>query len=281
MKFIHLTDSHLVAPPQKLFGIDPAARLQAAIESINTYHSDAELCLVTGDLTHWGEQKAFQHFNQLMNGLKCPWTAIPGNHDVRSEMRSALPNTESDANGFIQFERSVTAGRFICLDTLDEGHPTGLLCEARLEGLRLMLGKAHYEGKDVYLFMHHAPLKIGIAALDRIRLANADAFHAVLSDFDNIRHIFFGHLHRSCHGSWHGIPFSSLKATAHQSAFLMDPDLPLTSSLELPNYAVVLAGSDSVVIHDHSYMEEDKAFTYNRGIPEGASAPPAHQKNWN
>ena len=143
-----------------------------------------------------------------------------------------------------------------------------------------MLVDVQKSGKSAYLFMHHAPLNVGIAALDRIVLVNAEDFYSVLKEFDNIRHIFFGHLHRACHGSWRGIPFSSLKATAHQTALLLKPDLPLTSSSELPNYAVVLIDEGNVVIHDHSFLEEDKSFLYERGIPQGESEPPDHQKDW-
>lgn len=280
MKFIHLTDTHLVAPPQTLFDIDPGARLSRAIESINTHHSDAELCLVTGDLTHWGEPAAFKLFTELMNRLACPWKAIPGNHDLRAEFMKAMPETLTDANGFIQFSLETTAGQFICLDTLDEGYPTGLLCPARLEGLKGLLDAAERDNKDAYLFMHHAPFKVGIAALDKIRLMKSEGFANAISDYAHIRHIFFGHLHRPCHGSWLGIPFSSLKSTAHQSSLTLAPDAPLTSSYELPAYAVVLISPESVVIHDHSFMEEDKAFLYDRGIPEGATAPPEHQRDW-
>ncbi len=280
MKLIHLTDTHLVAPPQTLFNIDPGARLARAIKSINTHHSDAELCLVTGDLTHWGEPAAFKLFTELMGQLACPWKAIPGNHDLRTEFMKAMPQTRTDTNGFIQFSLETSAGRFICLDTLDEGYPTGLLCAARLEGLKSYLDEAMRNHQKAYLFMHHAPFKVGIAALDKIRLMKAQDFSDALEGYTHIRHIFFGHLHRACHGSWRGIPFSTLKSTAHQSSLTLDPNTPLTSSYELPAYAVVLIDPESVVIHDHSYMEEDKSFLYDRGIPEGATAPPEHQRDW-
>jgi len=35
MKFIHLTDPHLVAPPQTLLGLDGRQRLADAVRSIN------------------------------------------------------------------------------------------------------------------------------------------------------------------------------------------------------------------------------------------------------
>ena len=59
MKFIHLTDTHLVPAPRRLFALDPRARLTAAVADINRRHADAAMVAVTGDLTHWGEPGAY------------------------------------------------------------------------------------------------------------------------------------------------------------------------------------------------------------------------------
>ncbi|MEM8803578.1 MAG: metallophosphoesterase, partial [Pseudomonadota bacterium] len=57
MKFIHLTDTHVVGSGL-LYGQDPAERLAEAVTSINAEHSDAEFVIVTGDMTHWGDADA-------------------------------------------------------------------------------------------------------------------------------------------------------------------------------------------------------------------------------
>ena len=116
--------------------------------------------------------------------------------------------------------------------------------------------------------MHHAPMVVGIEEMDRIRLRNSDDFVAVIEGFNKIRHLFFGHLHRACHGSWLGIPFSTVRAVAHQIALNLKPAAPLFGSGENPAYAVVLVSDEAVVIHDHSYLEEDNIFPYDRGFPE-------------
>ena len=41
MKFIHLTDTHVIGGGRRLFGADPARRLTLAVESINRDHADA------------------------------------------------------------------------------------------------------------------------------------------------------------------------------------------------------------------------------------------------
>ena len=55
MKFVHLTDLHLVPPTQKLWGLDPFARLELCLGDIEKYHGDAAFCAISGDLTERGK----------------------------------------------------------------------------------------------------------------------------------------------------------------------------------------------------------------------------------
>lgn len=41
LQFVHLTDTHLVAPNETLYGLDPFARLEAAVAAINARHAGA------------------------------------------------------------------------------------------------------------------------------------------------------------------------------------------------------------------------------------------------
>ena len=51
-KFIHLTDPHIIAGPDTLFGTDVHHHLRRAVDSINRNFSDATLCMITGVLAH-------------------------------------------------------------------------------------------------------------------------------------------------------------------------------------------------------------------------------------
>ena len=260
MKFIHLTDPHLVPRPRRLYDIDVHDRLAAAVKSINENHADAEFCMVTGDLADKGEQDAYLELRGILDELACPWHPLVGNHDSREVARAHLPDLPWHEDGFLQYSLKTSAGRFVALDSVDEGRGSGLICEKRLGWLRQQLEKTRSANEDVLLFMHHAPFEVGIHGLDRIRLMDADPFLDLLSEFDHIRHLFMGHLHRSLHGSWRGIPFSTVKATAHQISLIVDDYSPLTACRENPAYAVVLVSKNAVIIHDHSYLEEDSAF---------------------
>ena len=51
MKVIQITDIHLVPAGKLLFGEDPVTRVRHCIAHVHEHHPDADLCVITGDLT--------------------------------------------------------------------------------------------------------------------------------------------------------------------------------------------------------------------------------------
>ena len=72
MKLIQVSDLHFVPPATSLFGLDPCARLEAAIADINQHHGDAELCLFTGDLADRGAPAAYEELRETMAARQVP-----------------------------------------------------------------------------------------------------------------------------------------------------------------------------------------------------------------
>jgi 3',5'-cyclic AMP phosphodiesterase CpdA len=274
VKFVHLTDTHLVPAPRALFGLDPRARLAAAIADINRHHTDAAMAVVTGDLTHWGEPGAYADLRAALAELAVPYRLVLGNHDERTEFLKAFPQAAVDPAGFVQWAEPTEAGLFVFLDTLIPGTHAGALCPERLDWLAATLEGAR--GTPVYVFLHHAPLDLGIPGLDAIRLQNSDALLARLVDHGDVRHVFFGHVHRPVSGSWQGIPFSTLPATNHQTMLTFDrSDVP--GSHEPPAYAVCLLNGSDVVVHTHSYLDRTPRFPMTaetENLAEPAALPP-------
>lgn len=264
MKFIHLTDPHLVLPGQKLYGLDPQARLAAAVDDIKTFHSDAQHIIVTGDLTHWGEEDAYAAFRHTLDKAGIPYTAILGNHDRREAALKMLPALPRDTNGFAQGDLDTPLGRFIFLDTLDETSHAGRFCETRQQWLRDCLSSLPAD-MPIYLFMHHPPFKVGVEEMDRINLLDAAAFDELIAPYRaRIRHLFFGHVHRPINGSWKGMPFSTLRGTNHQVWFDLREGVPHLASHEPPAYAVVLADATQTVIHTHDFLDQSPRFPFSR-----------------
>lgn len=259
MKLIHFTDTHFVGPGEMLYGLDPRARLDACIADINANHADADLAVLTGDLTHFGDVASFEHVHEALSALRVPLRLLVGNHDRNETFRRTFPDVPVDPHGNIQSVLDTDAGRLMFLDTTLAGSHGGWYDEARLDWLEAQFRDSG--DAPVFLFMHHPPLPLGIPSMDRIGLAQADAFTARLRPYlPRIRHLFFGHVHRPVSGSWQGVPFSTLRATNHQVWLDFHGTAGPPGSHEPPAYAVVLIDAANVVIHTHDFLDASPKF---------------------
>lgn len=253
MKFIHITDTHLVEPGRTLYQLDPYERLAQCIDDVLANHRDAAFCVITGDLAHKGEAEAYAGLARQLARLPFPVYPMVGNHDLREPFRRHFPDAPRDDNGFVQAVVRRDEGDFILLDTLDEGVSTGRYCEKREAWLAARLDEAG--DRPVYLFMHHPPFPIYIPCLDRISLVEPERFARLLDGRRNIRHLFYGHVHRPVCGSWRGIPVSTMRALNHQVPFDLKTVSPVPKSHEPPAYAVVFVDPDQVTVHFHDYLD--------------------------
>lgn len=254
MKFVHLTDLHLVPPKQELWGLDPFARLDRCLADIAKYHGDAEFCAISGDLTERGEAEAYVALRDRLEAFPLPVNLMLGNHDDRRNFLKVFGGPVE--SGYVQ-HRVVHDGRhFLFLDTL-KGPPSsaGLYDEPRRRWLKEMLGET--DGAPVYIFMHHPPFYIHHPLMDLIPLEDGSGFGDLLTGH-NVRHIFFGHAHRSISGQWCGISYSALPGLNHQLP-LVGGSVPTIYSDEPAMYAVVHLKGEQITVHSDAFMHRAAA----------------------
>jgi 3',5'-cyclic-AMP phosphodiesterase len=265
-KIITLTDIHIMPDDQRLIGIDPKERLALAVDHINRTQSDADLVIITGDLTHFGDAQSYETLRSILATLIIPVKILVGNHDIRENFVSAFPENETDSNGFVQFATELGGYKLIGLDTMnaprlpDTRHGAGYLGAERLAFLAGAL--ANQPEVPAILFMHHPAFKVGFPGMDAIPLMDPEPFYDVIKDHD-VRLIIFGHVHRSFSVSWRGIQAVGYRSLVDQMPFdLVTVDSSLAVA-EPPSYGVILLGEDTVVAHSVEFLTEP-------GIPGAA-----------
>lgn len=252
MKFIHVTDLHLVPDGQLLWGLSPADRLRQCLSDIATHHADAAFVAISGDLTERGDTASYELLAKLLKDFPLPVHLMLGNHDNRTNYFTVFGG--ADAQGFAQHAISVRGTRFLFLDTL-KGPPSsaGLYDEPRRQWLMRELAG----GSECIIFMHHPPFSIHHPLMDKIKLDDAENFAALL-DNKPVRHIFFGHAHRTISGTWRGISFSALPSLNHQLP-LVAGSVPTVYSDEPPMYAAVHATPDQITVHSDAFLNRKPA----------------------
>ncbi|MGF1500763.1 MAG: phosphodiesterase [Paracoccaceae bacterium] len=262
-EIVVLTDTHFVPDGRTLYGLDPRARLDAAVRLINADHAGAALVLIAGDLAHWGEESAYEALREALAPLRPPVLLMLGNHDRRATFRAVFPEAEDDGAGFVQAVRALPGATLVILDTLDEGGPShaGLLCPHRLAFLGRALAEAP-DDRPLILAQHHPAARIGLPAMDRIALANPDAERAVLARAgrrpDLILH---GHVHRPVFGLWAGIPFHIQRALNHQVAYDAETAEYIPGSHEPPDMAILRILDGAPLIHQRPVLYDGPRFS--------------------
>jgi len=246
-KLIHLTDPHLVAPDGRVHGLDPRARLKACLDHIGANHADADLCVISGDLSDSGRPESYDVLRALLDGFPLPVRLMLGNHDSRAAFRAAFPDQPVDPDGFVQSVADLDAECLVFLDTLDKGHLHGRLCDRRLAWLAARLGEA--AGRPVSLFAHHPPLVVGLPHFAHIMLVDTAPLMDLLRRHGRVRHLFLGHLHMAVSGTMAGIPFTVGRGTCHQ----MQPSLDDPRAIFVdgtPSYTVALYDGADLILHE-------------------------------
>lgn len=246
MKLIHLSDIHLTTPGQTIGGRDPRANFEKALAHILTDHHDAELMVITGDLSDWGDRSDYEWLKQRLDVFPIPAHLCIGNHDNRDHFLGVFPELRA-ADGFAHHTHDMAAGRCLFLDTAEPQTHAGRYCDTRQSWLDARL--AEHDGPFL-LFMHHNPMPVHLAPFDEIGLLDGAAFRTIVRKHrDRIRHIFFGHCHLPLAGSVAGVPVSSLRGTNH-ATFPLFSERELLNSSDLPEaYGVVFFGGDYVTVH--------------------------------
>jgi 3',5'-cyclic AMP phosphodiesterase CpdA len=271
VRVVHLTDPHLLAPGGRLFGLDPLARLDAALAHIRRHEPAAELLLLTGDLTDRGEDAAYAALAERLAAMPQPATLLLGNHDARAAFRRAFPDTAATVEGFVQTVIDGADGvSLVTLDTLVPGEDRGALDGGRLEWLEATL--AARAERAVYLAMHHPPVASGIPGMDAIGLAGAEPFWRVLARAPQVRHVFAGHIHRPFFARRGHVTVSTLPSPVHQVHLQYDAEDAVLGSLEPGCYGVARLGVDGFDVHVRAFTDTSPRFVFD-DASNGAATP--------
>ena len=205
-------------------------------------------------MTERGEVEAYVALKERLKKFPLPVHLMLGNHDDRANFLKVFDG--ADDCGFVQ-HRLIQDGRhFLFLDTLKGGPSSaGLYDEPRRKWLKAALADAG--GAPVYIFMHHPPFNIHHPLMDLIPLEDGEGFGDLLSGH-NVRHIFFGHAHRTISGQWRGISYSALPGLNHQLP-LVGGSVPTIYSDEPAMYSVVHLNEDQITVHSDAFMHRGPA----------------------
>lgn len=265
-----MTDIHIGfdpdAKPEELNRI----RFRKTLDRVVNSPNPVDMLVLSGDLTDHGDRTSFEKTAALLAACPFPIYPMVGNHDTRTELLNAFPDTPTNG-GFVQYAVEAGGLRIIFLDTLEIGRHGGAFCEARQGWLATELA-AHPDAPTL-IFMHHPPVVAGIGWMD----PGADEgwmrrFGQAVEGHSQILAIHCGHLHRPIHTMFKGIPVSVTASVAPLVAMDLreiDPEAPDGRDLittEPPSYALHRWENGALVTHYEAVNDWDVLASYTDNL---------------
>lgn len=211
LRFIQLTDTHLFDRAEgTLRGVNTAQTLAAVVAQVRAQNERIDGILATGDLSHDGGTPAYRRLVRLLAPLDAPVYCLPGNHDALGVLGCTLKGTRVQSGGRLL----MGDWQLLFLDSAVPGAVHGHLRPAELARLEAALSE-HPE-RHALICLHHQPVPVGSAWLDRIMLDNAAALFAVTGRHAQVRGILWGHVHQAFDGLRDGVRLLGSPATCLQ-----------------------------------------------------------------
>lgn len=251
LKIVVLSDLHIVREGETSHGLDTAERLRLGVAAINARHSDADFCVLAGDLADLGEAEAYARLKTILAELTVPCHITLGNHDNRPVFLEVFGSDYAAETGCVDKVIDAKGYRVILLDSSEPGTHKGVLTDAQYDWLADQLDEAQHKPVIVILHHHANPLH---TLVDRIILRDGARLANALSEHPDVRQVIAGHVHYNTTALWRGIPFTTMAGNHYNVTIPMDGS-PVAELDGPAQIAVILADADQTLVHFDNFID--------------------------
>lgn len=253
LKFVVMSDLHLVPEGELSLTLDTGARLEQAIDRVIARYGDADFCILAGDLADLGELAAYERLKTLLERMPIPVHLTLGNHDDRLNFLSVFGAHHAAETGKLDKVIDCKGYRVILLDSSEAGRVDGVLEASQIDWLLARLAEAI--DRPVVVVLHHNANALHINA-DTIRMLEPDAFIGALKTHPDIRQVIAGHVHLTSTASWRGLPFTTLAGGHYSVGFVVDqPEADFPRLTGPGQMAVVIGTPDRTTVLFEDFID--------------------------
>ena len=232
---LQISDPHLQSQPEgTLKGVPTLESLRLVLRRARDEVADPVRIILSGDLSHEETIAGYE----LLKDLLGDWTGrsllIPGNHDDRRGMRTVFSQIPGEADGDIWFREELGDWQLIGLDSHVPGEVYGELSDEILKKLECWLSENPM--RPTLIFLHHPPVSVNSAWLDKISLRNPSPLEELVRCSQGVRGVFCGHIHQVYEGVFAGVPICSAPSASVQ--FLPEAE-EMKIDLRPPGFRVI------------------------------------------
>ncbi len=218
LRLIQITDLHLKARAEEGLGwctdcatLNTTQTLKTVLDDIQVNEPWFDALVVTGDIAQDGEAEAYRRFVGLLANEGAPVYCLPGNHDDKRKLLAALDGE------IVSMPRHVVMQQWLLLflDSACRSDDRGEISPLQLTWIEAMA--ARYPQHHIVLFVHHHPVPVGSAWLDRgLGMVNGQEMLERLARLPRIRALVCGHIHQQLDTRYEGIQILGTPSTCLQ-----------------------------------------------------------------
>lgn len=211
LKFIHITDSHLLNKSEETFhNLNTKKCLETVLSHGKAHYPDIDFILFTGDISQTGTEESYALFKSIIQEHNLPTYCIPGNHDTPTLLQRVIPTCPENSINIIEL------GLFslILLNSWVEDHHHGLLNDHCLQQLEQHLQKS--TGQYNIIAIHHPPVLVNSKWLDELGLQNQTEFLQILNKHPQNTLLLCGHVHQEVDQQLDRLRLLATPSTCHQ-----------------------------------------------------------------
>jgi 3',5'-cyclic AMP phosphodiesterase CpdA len=242
----HISDLHVNGTPRA------TERVRHAADHLRALPTPPDALLVTGDIADHGDPAEYREVADLLSA-PFPVFFCPGNHDVRSALRSVLLGEPEDDRPVNSAHRVDDLTVLMCDSTIP-GRDEGRLDQATLAWIEDTLADPGYQGPAIVV-MHHPPVPVHHPLPDSVPLTNPDALADLLDRHPQVIAVLAGHAHTAAASSLASRPV--LLAPAVTWTLVMPPQPGRIADRETPV---------GIALHT---VEKGRITTHFRTVPTG------------
>ena len=251
LKFVVLSDLHVMPEGELSLTLDTGARLEQAVAAVAERYGNADFCVLAGDLADLGQPAAYERLKAIIAGIPIPVHITLGNHDHRDSFLSVFGASYIAETGKVDKAFDIKGYRIILLDSSEPGRVDGVLTPTQIDWLRARLAEAI--DRPVIVILHHNANALHIES-DDIRILEPGAFLDVLQTHPDIRQVIAGHVHLTSTATWRGIAFTTLSG-GHYHCTVDQPHVPMRYLTGPGQMAFVIGTPDSTTVLFDDYID--------------------------
>ena len=212
MRLIHLSDIHLTANGQQIWGVEPLVRFNRAIEKIRLL-DEIDAIVISGDLSDDGNLWAYEYIDKTFAKLGLPTYCCPGNHDDLNIFYQKFHPSFYLRNEVFRLGKWT----FIMLNSVVPRMSRGYVDTKRLSDMI----QSNVNDGPMAVVVHHPPIEQE-GWLNRKLLENREEFNNIIFQNCRVKLVLYGHSHCYTNKCINGIVYSS----ASSICFAFHPNLP-------------------------------------------------------